>query len=102
MMSKTLLSVTQGSHSQRPLRLVSCLREACVVAIEVTRLRAFGEHMPLQSQRSVSEVLQDIVANLEEIIRSEFRLATTEIKEEAARTFKPVATFGAGIDRKST
>lgn len=53
--------------------------------------------MPLQSQRSVPEVLQDIVANLQEIIRSEFRLATTEIKEEGARTFKTVATFGAGI-----
>ncbi|MFY9531222.1 MAG: phage holin family protein [Candidatus Acidiferrales bacterium] len=53
--------------------------------------------MPLQSQRSVPEVLQDIVANLQEIIRSEFRLATTEIKEEGARTFKKVATFGAGI-----
>jgi uncharacterized membrane protein YqjE len=63
----------------------------------MTRLRAFGEHMPLHSQRSVSEVLQDIAANLEEIARSEFRLATTQIKEEAARTVKPVATFGAGI-----
>jgi uncharacterized membrane protein YqjE len=53
--------------------------------------------MPLQSQRSVSEVLQDIVANLQEITRSELRLATTEIKEEAARTVKPVVTFGTGI-----
>jgi uncharacterized membrane protein YqjE len=53
--------------------------------------------MPLHSQRSVSEVLQDMVANLEEIICSEFRLATTEIKEEAARTVKRVPMYGAGI-----
>jgi len=53
--------------------------------------------MSLQSQRSVPEVLHDIVGNLQEIIRSEFRLATTEIRGEAARTVKPLATFGAGI-----
>jgi uncharacterized membrane protein YqjE len=53
--------------------------------------------MPLQSQRSVSEVLQDILANLQEITRSEFRLATSEIKEEAARTVKPLVTLGTGI-----
>jgi uncharacterized membrane protein YqjE len=53
--------------------------------------------MSLQSQRPVQEVLHDIVGNLQEIIRSEFRLATTEIRGEAARTVKPLATFGAGI-----
>ncbi len=37
-----------------------------------------------QPQRSVPEVLQNIVSNLQEIIRSEFRLAKTEIKEEAS------------------
>jgi len=50
-----------------------------------------------QMQRSVPEVLQDIVGNLQEIIRSEFRLAKTELKEEASRAAKPVATFGAGL-----
>ena len=50
-----------------------------------------------QIQRSVPEVLQDIVGNLQEIIRSEFRLAKTELKEEASRAAKPVATFGAGL-----
>ena len=35
-----------------------------------------------QRQRSVPEVLQDIVGNLQEIIRSEFLLAKTELKEE--------------------
>jgi uncharacterized membrane protein YqjE len=50
-----------------------------------------------QMQRSVPEVLQDIVGNLQEIIRSEFRLAKTELKEEASRAAKPVATFGIGL-----
>lgn len=50
-----------------------------------------------QMQRSVPEVLQDIVGNLQEIIRSEFRLAKTELKEEATRAAKPAATFGVGL-----
>jgi uncharacterized membrane protein YqjE len=50
-----------------------------------------------QTQRSVPEVLQNIVGNLQEIIRSEFRLAKTELKEEAAKAAKPAATFGTGL-----
>jgi uncharacterized membrane protein YqjE len=50
-----------------------------------------------QIHRSVPEVLQDIVGNLEEIIRSEFRLAKTELKEESFRAAKPIATFGMGL-----
>ena len=50
-----------------------------------------------QTQRSVPELLQNIVGNLQEIIRSEFRLAKTEVKEEAAKAAKPAATFGAGL-----
>jgi uncharacterized membrane protein YqjE len=50
-----------------------------------------------QAQRSVPEVLQDIVGNLQEIVRSEFRLAKTELKEEAAKAAKPAATFGVGL-----
>ena len=50
-----------------------------------------------QMQRSVPEVLQDIVGNFQEIIRSEFRLEKTELKEEASRAAKPVATFGMGL-----
>ena len=50
-----------------------------------------------QVQRSVPEVLQDIVRNVQEIIRSEFLLAKTEIKEEAQDAAKPAATFGAGL-----
>ena len=50
-----------------------------------------------QTQRSVPEVLHDIVVNLQEIVRSEFRLAKTELKEEAAKAAKPAATFGVGL-----
>jgi uncharacterized membrane protein YqjE len=50
-----------------------------------------------QIHRSVPEVLQDIVDNFQEIIRSEFRLAKTELKEAASRAARPVATFGVGL-----
>jgi hypothetical protein len=50
-----------------------------------------------QTQRSVPEVLQDIVGNLQDIIRSEFRLAKTEIKEEASKAARPAAAFGVGL-----
>ena len=53
--------------------------------------------MALQVHRSIPEVLQDIVGNLQEIIRSEFRLAKAELKEEASRASKPVVTFGVGL-----
>jgi len=53
--------------------------------------------MALQVHRSIPEGLQDIVGNLQEIIRSEFRLAKVELKEEALRASKPVATFGMGL-----
>ena len=41
--------------------------------------------MTTQNGRSVPEVLQDIVGNIEEIIRSEFRLAKAEVKQEASK-----------------
>jgi hypothetical protein len=47
--------------------------------------------MAPQIHRSVQEVLQDIVGNLQEIIHSEFRLAKAELKEEAVRASKPAA-----------
>jgi uncharacterized membrane protein YqjE len=53
--------------------------------------------MAPQIHRSVQEVLQDIVGNLQEIIHSEFRLAKAELKEEAVRASKPAATFGIGL-----
>ncbi len=42
-----------------------------------------------QIGRSVPEVLQDIVGNIQEIIRSEFSLAKVEIKQEAAQAKGP-------------
>ena len=35
--------------------------------------------------RSVSDVLQDIIGNIQEIVRSEVRLAKTELREEATK-----------------
>src|ERR1700674_3381602 len=49
------------------------------------------------TQRPVPEVLQDIVGNLQEIVRSEVRLAKIELKEEAAGAAKAAATFGVGL-----
>ena len=37
------------------------------------------------SVRSVSDVLQDIIGNVQEIVRSEVRLAKTELREEASK-----------------
>jgi len=44
--------------------------------------------MPIERDRSVAEVMQDIVANVQQIIRSEVLLAKTEVKEEARRAAK--------------
>lgn len=50
-----------------------------------------------QMQRSVPEVLGDIVTNFEQIVRAEIRLAKTEVREEAAKAVKPSAALGAGL-----
>jgi uncharacterized membrane protein YqjE len=44
--------------------------------------------MPLNNERAISDVLQDIFANLQEIVRSELRLAKVEIQTEAAKAAK--------------
>src|SRR5262245_43466490 len=42
--------------------------------------------MPIpQMQRSFPEVLQDIIANFEQIVRAEIKLAKTEVQEEATK-----------------
>jgi len=46
--------------------------------------------------RSVPEVLHDIVGNIQEIIRSEFRLAKAEVREEASRARGPVTMWATG------
>jgi uncharacterized membrane protein YqjE len=47
-------------------------------------------------ERSLSSVLQDVVRNVQEIVRSEVRLATVEIKEEAIKAKSSGAMLGAG------
>lgn len=50
-----------------------------------------------QIQRSVPEVLHDIVGNLQMIVRAEFRLAKTEFSEKANAASKPAITLGAAF-----
>jgi hypothetical protein len=50
-----------------------------------------------QIQRSVPELLGNIVDNIQQIIRSEFRLAKAELQEKASRASKPATTLGAGF-----
>jgi uncharacterized membrane protein YqjE len=52
--------------------------------------------MTIQNGRSVPEVLQDIVGNIEEIIRSEFRLAKAEVKQEASQAAPPLKMIVVG------
>lgn len=40
------------------------------------------------TRRTMGEVLQDIVANVQEIVRSEFRLAKVEIHEETTKAVR--------------
>jgi uncharacterized membrane protein YqjE len=49
-----------------------------------------------QTQRSFSDVLQDIVGNIQQIIRAEVRLAQVEIKEKANRASKPLSVLATG------
>lgn len=51
----------------------------------------------MQNGRSMGEVLQDIVANIQEIFRSEFRLAKAEIQEEAHKIARSSIPMGIGI-----
>src|ERR1700722_5751780 len=51
----------------------------------------------LQTQRSFPDVLQDIAGNLQEIVRSEFRLAKTEVREAADKAARPAAIFMSGL-----
>jgi uncharacterized membrane protein YqjE len=46
--------------------------------------------------RSLSDVFQDIVRNVQEIVRSEVRLAKTELREEAIKARAPTLLLGAG------
>jgi uncharacterized membrane protein YqjE len=50
-----------------------------------------------QHDRSLPEVLQAIIGNLQEILHAEFQLAKTEIKEEAAEARTSAVTLGVGL-----
>jgi Protein of unknown function (DUF1469). len=47
----------------------------------------FGDYVYPRRERSTADLLKDIVANIQEIIRSEVRLATAEVKEETGKVF---------------
>jgi len=50
-----------------------------------------------QNGRSMAEVLQDIVANIQEIFRSEFRLAKAEIHEETTKFARSSVPLAIGV-----
>lgn len=50
----------------------------------------------MAGDRSLSDVLQDIIGNVQEIVRSEVRLAKTEIREDAAKAKSATLWLGAG------
>jgi len=54
------------------------------------------QSMPNQTERTFSDVVQDIIDNLQSIVRAEFRLARTEIKEETAKAAKAAQVIAAG------
>ena len=47
--------------------------------------------------RSISEVFQDIIRNVQEIVRSEVRLAKTDVRDEAVRMSPVAQLLGAGV-----
>jgi uncharacterized membrane protein YqjE len=50
----------------------------------------------MAGERSVSDVLQDILRDLEDMVRSEIRLAKVEIREEVRRTVSSSVWIAAG------
>jgi len=52
--------------------------------------------METQTERTFTEVVQDIVQDVQNMIRSEVRLAKVEFKEEAAKAGKAAGILAAG------
>ena len=50
-----------------------------------------------QVQRSVPEILENIAANLTQLVHAEIRLAKSELKEGAEKVAGPGAALGAGV-----
>jgi uncharacterized membrane protein YqjE len=59
---------------------------------------ALGEYAYQQGgrERPMTEVLKDIIGNVQEMVRSEVRLARVEMREEAAKTARAGAMLAAG------
>jgi uncharacterized membrane protein YqjE len=53
-------------------------------------------HNGAATQRSTRELIQEIIGDVQEIIRSEIRLAKTELKEEGGKAGKAGGLFAAG------
>jgi uncharacterized membrane protein YqjE len=51
----------------------------------------------MQQGRTMAEVLQDIVANIQEIFRSEFRLAKVEIQQQTAQAARSAVPLIVGV-----
>src|ERR1700680_4086855 len=58
-------------------------------------MKGNGGIMAVQD-RSFSDVFQDILHNVQEIVRSEVRLAKTEVREEAVKAKSSAALLGGG------
>lgn len=55
-----------------------------------------GEYGYATRDRSAGEIVKDIVASAQDIIRSEVRLAKAEIREESRKAMQAGMAFGAG------
>jgi uncharacterized membrane protein YqjE len=54
------------------------------------------EFIMISGERTIFTVLQDIADNVQDIVRSEFRLAKTELQEELAKTQSAGLLLGIG------
>ena len=50
-----------------------------------------------RSDRTLSEVFQDIISNVQAMVRAEFRLAKTELAEKADAATKPAIAVGTAL-----
>jgi uncharacterized membrane protein YqjE len=55
------------------------------------------KEVDVNGERAVSDVLQDILRNLQDMVRSEVRLAKVEIREEVRRAVSSGIWIGAGL-----
>jgi uncharacterized membrane protein YqjE len=52
--------------------------------------------MPGENSRPIADVLQDIVGNVQKIVRAEVKLAKAEVKEEASKAGRAAGMMAAG------